>query len=45
LLQRRRRRKICSSCAVEGLAEDTEEIVWCLNCVRREEVRDKEMRF
>lgn len=42
----RTRRRICSSCAVEGLTEDTgEEIVWCLSCVRREEVRGGDMMF
>jgi hypothetical protein len=30
-------RKICSCCAVEGLTDTGEEIVWCLDCVRREE--------
>jgi hypothetical protein len=29
-----RQRKICSCCAVEGLTETGEEIVWCLDCVR-----------
>ncbi|KAL1994685.1 hypothetical protein VTN49DRAFT_2155 [Thermomyces lanuginosus] len=34
--QQRRRRKICSCCAVEGLTESGEEVVWCVECVRRE---------
>ncbi|KKA25707.1 hypothetical protein T310_0263 [Rasamsonia emersonii CBS 393.64] len=29
-----RQRKICSCCAVEGLTETGDEIVWCLDCVR-----------
>lgn len=29
-----RHRKICSCCAVEGLTETGDEIVWCLECVR-----------
>lgn len=32
-----RQRKICSCCAVEGLTDTGEEIVWCMGCVRREE--------
>ncbi|QKX53931.1 uncharacterized protein TRUGW13939_01011 [Talaromyces rugulosus] len=32
-----RQRKICSSCAIEGLTDTGEEIVWCMSCVRREE--------
>lgn len=32
-----RQRKICSCCAVEGLTDTGEEIVWCMSCVQREE--------
>ncbi|KAL1965301.1 hypothetical protein VTN77DRAFT_5903 [Rasamsonia byssochlamydoides] len=32
--RRQRQRKICSCCAVEGLTETGDEIVWCLDCVR-----------
>ncbi|KAH8689192.1 hypothetical protein BGW36DRAFT_433956 [Talaromyces proteolyticus] len=34
-------RKICSCCAVEGLTDMGEEIVWCLDCVRREETNQQ----
>lgn len=33
-----RQRKICSLCAIEGLTDTGQEIVWCLDCVRREGV-------
>lgn len=29
-------RKICSTCAVEGVTEYGEDIVWCLECVERD---------
>lgn len=29
-------KKICSSCAVEGVTEYGEDIVWCLDCVERD---------
>ncbi|EED15935.1 hypothetical protein TSTA_010520 [Talaromyces stipitatus ATCC 10500] len=34
----RRQRKICSLCAIEGLTDIGQEIVWCVDCVRREGV-------
>lgn len=37
-----RQRKICSCCAVEGLTDTGQEIVWCLDCVRREEVNHQQ---
>lgn len=31
-------RKVCSLCAIEGLTDTGQEIVWCVDCVRREGV-------
>lgn len=31
-----RQRKVCSLCAIEGLTDTGQEIVWCVDCVRRE---------
>jgi hypothetical protein len=36
--RRRRQRKVCSLCAIEGLTDTGQEIVWCVDCVRREGV-------
>lgn len=33
-----RQRKICSLCAIEGLTDTGQEIVWCVDCVRREQI-------
>lgn len=33
-----RPRKVCSLCAIEGLTDTGQEIVWCVDCVRRQGV-------
>lgn len=35
---KRSQRKVCSLCAIEGLTDTGQEIVWCVDCVRREGV-------
>lgn len=34
-------RKVCSMCAIEGLTDAGDEIVWCVECVRREEMNQQ----